>query len=148
MADRGYFGIAVEHGKTVANLGTLWRSADLFGAAFIATIGARYRKQASDTLKTWRHTPLWSFDGFDQLRETAPLECLIVGVELTDDARPLAEFKHPERCVYVLGAEDHGLTKATLMRCHHVVKLPGRFSMNVAVAGSIVLYDRVTRLAS
>ena len=42
----------------------------------------------------------------------------------------------------LLGAEDHGLSKAALARCQHLVQLPGRASLNVAVAGSIVLYDR------
>lgn len=142
---RGYFGIAVEHGKCAANLGSLWRSADLFGAAFIATIGRRYQRQSSDTMKTWRNTPLWNFDSLDELCRVAPLECLIVGVELTDDAIPLERVKHPQRCIYVLGAGDHGLTKDTLRRCHVVTKLPGRMSMNVAVAGGIVLYDRAAR---
>lgn len=74
-----------------------------------------------------------------------PHSCPLVGVELTDDARMLADFSHPERAVYLLGAEDHGLTQTSLAACHHVVKLPGRFSMNVACAGSIIMYDRCVR---
>jgi len=29
--------------------------------------------------------------------------------------------------------------------CHQVVRLPGERSLNVAVAGSIVIYDRITK---
>ncbi len=142
---RGFFGIGIEHTKTEANVGTLWRSADLLGAAFIFTIGRRYRRQASDTMKTSRRIPMWHFETLDGL--VLPIDCPLVGVELDDRATPIETFTHPERCVYLLGAEDHGLTKAAIARCHRLVKLPGRASMNVAAAGTVVLYDRQAKLA-
>lgn len=91
-------------------------------------------------MKTWRNIPLWHFETLDEL--LLPLSCPLIGVELDDRAEPLETFKHPDRCVYLLGAEDHGLTKAARARCHRLIQLPGRASMNVAAAGSIVLYDR------
>ena len=30
-----------------------------------------------------------------------------------------------------------------LARCHHVVRIPTRFALNLAVAGALVLYDRL-----
>lgn len=143
---RGFFGIGIEHGKTAANLGSLWRTADLLGADFLFTIGRRYHPQNSDTRKTWRSIPLWHFNTLDQVLEVAPREAMIVGVELTSDATDVRRFSHPERAIYLLGAEDHGLTGETLRRCHRVLKLPGDQSMNVAVAGSIVMFDRWQKL--
>lgn len=142
---RGYCGIGIIHGKTGVNTGTLWRSADLFEADFLFTVGARYQKQASDTFKSWRHIPLWNFPTLDAMRAALPFQCLLVGVELDPRAVPLATYQHPERAVYLLGAEDHGLTREALAACHQIVQLPGRMSMNVAVAGSIVLYDRAVK---
>ena len=142
---RGFFAIGISHTKTAHNIGSLWRSADILGAAFIFTVSRRYRKQATDTLKSIRHVPLMHFDGVDDLVKHLPHGCPLVGVELDDRATPLASFAHPERACYLLGAEDHGLTPEERGRCHSLVQLPGRFSMNVAVAGSIVIYDRVTR---
>jgi tRNA(Leu) C34 or U34 (ribose-2'-O)-methylase TrmL len=139
---RGYFGIAVYHPKTVANVGTLWRSADLLEADFLCTIGKRYKRQASDTMKSTRHLPLFEYEAFDDFYSHMPTDCLLVGVELTDDAVLLEEFKHPQRAIYLLGAEDDGIPPALLKRCHRKVKLRGRRSMNLAVAGSIVAYDR------
>jgi len=55
---------------------------------------------------------------------------------------PLETFEHPRRCVYLLGAEDHGLPKAAMEKAHHLVKFETPKSINVAVAGSIVMYDR------
>ena len=52
----------------------------------------------------------------------------------------------PERAVYLLGAEDHGLSRKALDKCHHFIMIPGSQldqSLNVSVAGSIIMYDRV-----
>lgn len=139
---RGFFGIGIEHGKTVANLGTLWRSAHLLGAQFIFTIGRRYKQQASDVLKSTRHVPLTNYENFDDLYKHLPYGCRMVGIELTENALDIATFEHPQQCVYLLGAEDHGLLRSSLERCHFVVRLPGAQSMNVASAGTVVMYDR------
>jgi tRNA G18 (ribose-2'-O)-methylase SpoU len=44
------------------------------------------------------------------------------GVELDENAEDLETFEHPRRCVYLLGAEDNGLTKKLLKKCHYLVK--------------------------
>jgi tRNA G18 (ribose-2'-O)-methylase SpoU len=142
VSGRGYYAIGIEHSKNVFNIGTLWRSANLFGAAFIFTVGRRYTRQASDTMKTWRHIPLFNFDTVDDLIKHVPYDCRLVGVELDSLARPIGNYVHPERAIYLLGAEDNGLTRATMNRCHALIQLPGRESLNVASAGTIVLYDR------
>jgi len=141
---RGYFGIGIERTKTEHNVGTLWRTADLLGASFMFTIGRRYKpRQASDTMNSSLHIPLFHFDTLGDLKKHLPHACKLVGVELDDRAVELASYSHPERACYLLGAEDHGLTPGAVAACHDLVRLPGRFSMNVAVAGSIVLYDRI-----
>jgi tRNA G18 (ribose-2'-O)-methylase SpoU len=142
---RGYFGIGVYHVKHEVNIGTLWRSAYQLGAAFVFTVGRRYEKQSSDTLKAWRHIPLYHYETVEELVTFHPLDCRIIGVEM--GGYPLPEFCHPERCVYLLGAEDHGLPEGVLAACHHHVAIPSvRFeSYNVAVAGSLVMYDRLVK---
>lgn len=142
---RGYFAIGIENVKTPMNVGTLWRSAHLLGAQYIFTIGRRYKRQASDTTKAWRSLPLFHYDTFEDMYRVIPHDCRLVGVELDERAVALPEYQHPERCIYLLGAEDNGLTKATLNRCHNLVQLPGWASMNVAAAGTVVLYDRVAK---
>lgn len=144
---RGFFGIGIENSKTAMNLGTLWRSANLFGAAFIFTVGKRYAKQCSDTMATPRHIPLYSYADFDHFYDSMPYNCPLVGVELMTDSIALPDFNHPERAIYLLGAEDHGLSKASLSKCHELVQIPsvGSYSLNVAVAGSIVMFDRIAK---
>ena len=146
---RGYFAVGICGGKTPENLGTLWRSASLYGAAFVFTVGKRYRAQACDTPNTPRHTPLFHFSDLDDLVQHLPHGCPLVGVELADGSQPLSDYRHPERAAYLLGAEDNGLSAAQILRCHSLVQIEAArpYSMNVAVAGSIVLYDRHTTRA-
>lgn len=141
---RGYFGIGIFNAKTPANLGTLWRHAYLYDAAYIFTIGARYPKQACDTARTPMHVPLFAYDTFDAFFEHLPHGCPLVGVELDPRATPLSRFHHPERACYLLGAEDHGLPPKVVDRCHSLVQIeaPNPQSMNVAVAGSLLMYNR------
>jgi tRNA C32,U32 (ribose-2'-O)-methylase TrmJ len=44
---------------------------------------------------------------------------------------------------YILGPERSSLSPAVLALCQHVVRIPTRFSLNLAVAGALVLYDRL-----
>ncbi len=109
---RGFLAIGLVHSKTKQNVGTLLRSASLYEVAFVFTVGHRYQRQASDTLNTPLHTPLFHFATVDDLVEHLPQSCPLVGVELDPRAFPLGKFTHPERACYLLGAEDHGLSMA------------------------------------
>jgi tRNA G18 (ribose-2'-O)-methylase SpoU len=142
---RGFFEVGIFRGKNEINAGTLWRSAYQLGAAGIFTVGRRYPKQASNTLKTERHIPMREYDDFDAFYAALPYDCQLVGVEMGGE--DIKDFKHPARCVYLLGAEDDGLPSKVVARCHRTIQLPcvRTPSFNVAVAGSIVMYDRVVK---
>lgn len=142
---RGYFAIGIEAGKSKDNIGTLWRSAHNFGAAFVFTVGARYKRQASDTTRAWKHLPLFHYADLADLWAHIPHDCMVVGVELDERAQPLPDFAHPERCIYLLGAEDNGLSSEARRRAHRLIVVPGVGSLNVASVGSIVLYDRASK---
>lgn len=145
--DRGFFAVGVQGCKTEVNVGTLWRTAAILGASFVFTVGRRYKNQPSDTVKAWRHIPLFDFVDLDDLHDHLPYSTKLIGVELDERATSLQQFHHPDRACYLLGAEDHGLSRKTLTRCVEIVQLQGQHSLNVAVAGSIVIHDRVTRRA-
>lgn len=145
---RGFYGIGIFHPKSECNQGTLWRSAWAFGADFIFTVGARFKKQASDTPKAHLHVPMYHYLDLADLMQHLPYNCPLVGVELADRARGLKEFCHPERACYLLGAEDHGLPPAVMDSCHLLIQIEGAAQcLNVATSGSIVLYDRVSKHA-
>lgn len=140
--EQGFFGIGIQNGKTPGNLGVLWRSAQNMGASFIYTIGNRYAKQACDTHKAVGAMPYFHYQSFEDFYLQLPKGAMLVGVELTKNAEPLETFKHPRRCVYLLGAEDHGLSNEAIEKAHYLVKFKSTLSLNVSVAGSIVMYDR------
>lgn len=140
-----YFEIGIYQTKTVDNVGTLWRTAYQLGAAGIFTIGKRYKRQPGDTYKTMCHIPLRDFATFDEFRAQRPREAVLVGIET--DGIPLDEFNHPKQAIYLLGAEDAGLPPEVIGHCNCIVSLRAinQLSYNVAVAGSIVMYDRLYR---
>lgn len=144
---RGYFGIGIERSKTPVNVGTLWRSAYSLGASFIFTIGRRYPNQASDTTQAWRHVPLLEYVDVEDFRSHIPYDCQTIGVELTENAVDLETFAHPQRAVYLLGPEDGSLSTEALELCQSVVRFQSSYCLNVAVAGSVVMYDRQTKMA-
>lgn len=144
MASRGYFGIGVECAKVSANVGILMRSAQCFGAAFVFVIGARYRRLPTDTMCVERHVPLYEYESIQEMKARQPQQASLIGIEIVDGAETLTSFDHPQRAVYLLGAEDRGLSEAALAELDTVVSIPSG-NLNVAVAGSIVMYDRLLR---
>jgi len=140
----GFCAIGIVHTKTPTNLGTLLRSAHAFGAGLVFTVGKRYERQASDTTNATLHVPTIHCATIHDLVEHLPFGCKLVGVEITQGATDLRMFKHPERACYLLGAEDRGLSREEMAVCHEILAIRGASAcLNVSVAGSIVLYDRV-----
>jgi tRNA G18 (ribose-2'-O)-methylase SpoU len=140
---RGYFAIGAERISKALNLGNLMRSAHGFGASFTFTIGAAYQalEARADTSKGSQHLPHYNWAAADEL--ALPQGCRLVGVELLDEAIDLPSFRHPMRAAYVLGPEQGSLSPAVLARCDHVVRIPSSFCINLAMAGAIVMYDRM-----
>lgn len=145
---QGYCGIGVYQGKTEHNIGTLWRSAYILGAAYIFTIEKKYKKQSSDVLRTWSRIPMFHHKTFEDFLTHIPYDCRIIGVEIDDKAEELASFAHPKRAIYLLGSENNGLPQHILDKCHFIIRLKGNSSLNVGVTGSIVLHDRCAKLDS
>ena len=143
---RGYFAAGVDGISKPMNLGNLVRIAHAFDASFFFTINAQVKLSdaQSDTSRAEGALPFYSFPTADEFR--LPVGCRLVGVEITDDAIELPRFHHPTRAAYIFGAERMSLSDAVLKRCEFVVKIPTRFSINVGMAGAIVLYDRLISL--
>jgi tRNA G18 (ribose-2'-O)-methylase SpoU len=144
---RGYFAIGAERMSKALNLGNLMRSAHGFGASFTFTVGATYQalEARADTSKGQWHIPHYNWTSVEEM--VLPQGCKLVGVELLDDAIDLPSFRHPLRAAYVLGPEQGSLSPALVARCSYVVRIPTSFCVNVAMAGAIVMYDRVKSMA-
>lgn len=144
---RGYAALGVEGVSKARNAGAVIRTAHAFGAAFAFTVGGPLSQREiahSDTSKAIEQIPLYMFASAQTL--ALPEGCALVGIELTDDAVVLPSFRHPRSAAYILGSERMGLSEDMLDICDHVIKIPTRFSLNLAVAGALVLYDRLQSL--
>jgi TrmH family RNA methyltransferase len=133
--------LALWHVADPGNVGTLLRSADAFGAgvalspgcadlggpkALRASMGAAFRVPVS---------------GFD-----APSGRRIALVPR--GGTPLPEVDLSGEVVFVLGAERDGLPKDVLRRCDVEASIPQTAdaeSLNVAMAGTVALYERARR---
>ncbi len=141
---RGYFAIGCEGISKPANIGALMRTAHAFGAAYVFTLDAvadTTAFRASDTSATTEALPFYDYASVDEMQ--LPKGCALVGIELMDDAIDLPSFRHPKQAAYILGSERGGLSPAVAQACDYVVKIPTRFSINLSLAGALVMYDRV-----
>ncbi len=141
---RGYFAIGAENISKPMNLGNLIRSAHAFGASFFFTIAPVFavrEVRLSDTSDAAKHLPLYTYDAVDDL--TLPRGCALIGVELSDAAVELPSFPHPRAAAYVFGPERGALSPELQARCQQLVKIPTKFSLNIGIAGAIVMYDRL-----
>ena len=143
---RGYFAIGAERISKPLNLGNLIRSAHAFGASFFFTIGAHPKALdfSSDTSNTLSRIPYYHWEKPEDM--SLPGDCRLVGIELMSEAQDLPSFRHPMKAAYVLGPELGVLSPDVIERCDHLIRIPTQFSINVAMAGAIIMYDRVRTL--
>lgn len=127
------------------NLGTLLRTCDAVGAC-LAVPRLPWVPEALDRGNTLRRPTCVHYTG-DQLAWLAAQRARgsrIVGAELADEAVRLADLPPArERTVLVLGHEQTGIPPEALELLDTAVEIPmvgHGASLNVAVAGSLVLY--------
>lgn len=140
--------VVLEDLVDVDNLGAMVRNAAAFGADALL-LSPRcadpfYRKAIRVSLGSVFSLPVrrlatWP-EGLDELRAQG---FALVGAVLAPGAVPLPSFAPPPRWALLLGAEGPGLSAAARARCDHLVTIPmspGADSLNVAVAGAVMLY--------
>ena len=128
-----------------ANLGTLLRTCDAVGAC-LAVPRLRWVPEALERGNTLRRPTCVHYVG-DQITWLAAQRAAgsaVVGAELADEAVRLADLPPArKRTVLVLGHEQHGIPPEGLALLDVAVEIPmvgHGASLNVAVAGSLVLY--------
>ena len=134
----GPVGLALWRVADPGNLGTLLRTADALGPAFVALSPGCADPTGPKALRASAgavfRVPLAAFE-----EAPAPRVALV-----PQDGVPLPELDLPERVSFVLGAEREGLPDDVLATCELRATIPqagAAESLNVAVAGAIALYE-------
>ncbi|MGH9115190.1 MAG: TrmH family RNA methyltransferase [Acidimicrobiales bacterium] len=128
-----------------ANLGTLLRTCDAVGACMAVPRTAYYRDAlARGATLRWRPCIHWADRKLRWIASQKEAGAHVVGVELADDATRLADVgPMRQRTVVLLGHEHSGIPDEAWAFLDEVVEIPMvgfGCSLNVAVAGSLVLY--------
>jgi tRNA (guanosine-2'-O-)-methyltransferase len=129
-----------------ANLGTLLRTCDAVGACMAVPASPHYRAALArgDTLPRRPHVHWLHRSKLGWIEQERARGSIVVAVELAEDAVPLALVRPArQRTVILLGHEHDGVPEEAWPLVDEVVAIPmiGRgASLNVAVAGSLVLY--------
>jgi len=135
-------GLALWHVADPGNVGTLVRTADALGPAFVALSPGCADPTSPKALRASMgaifRVPTGSFDD-------APHPW--VGL-VPRGGTALAEAEFGERVTFVLGAEREGLPEDVASSCDLLASIPldeDADSLNVAAAGAIALYERTRR---
>jgi RNA methyltransferase, TrmH family len=137
-ADAPPVGVALWHVGDPGNTGTILRSADGLGPAFVALSSGCGDPTGPKALRASAgavfRVPLGQFD--DAPRPRVAL--------VTRGGKPLQEAELPERATFVLGAEREGLPDDVAADCDLQATIPlapASESLNVAVSAAIALYE-------
>lgn len=132
------------------NLGTVFRSADAFGARSVITTGHSadfYDPQCiRASIGTVFHKPHVNMGGCEQAVEylrSLPEKPLIVGTSARGD-RYISDVDLTGPIVIVIGNETFGMSKAWKEACDVLVKIPiygGASSLNVGSAATVCFYE-------
>ncbi|MFL5913958.1 MAG: TrmH family RNA methyltransferase [Gaiellaceae bacterium] len=136
--------LALWHVADPGNVGTLIRSADAFGAGVALSSGCADPtgpKALRASMGSVFRVPVGEFDGAAGRRIAL----------VPRRGEPLADVDLSGDVVFVLGAERDGLPEEVLARCDAMATIPlapGAESLNVAMAGTIALYELARRSSS
>ncbi|HLA30925.1 MAG TPA: RNA methyltransferase [Pseudomonas sp.] len=145
MANKRYSCIGLFNPKSPENVGAVMRAAGCYGVSSVFYTGKRYERARdfiTDTKRIHMDIPLI---GIDDLQKIIPLGCTPVAVELVEGARPLPEYTHPDRALYIFGPEDGSLDDSIRAWCEDVIYIPTEGCMNLAATVNVVLYDRLAK---
>lgn len=143
--DKTQITLGLVNPKSASNVAVILRAAGCFGVTSIVYTGKRYTyaKAFHEDTKKFRHSiPTLAVD---DLLKAMPEGATPVVIELVEGAQALPSFAHPDNAFYIFGPEDGSVPQSIIDACEHVVYIPTKSSMNLAVTANVVLYDRLAK---
>lgn len=129
------------------NVGTIWRTADAFGADALLLTGHSADpfnwKTVRATMGAAFRLPVWELEEEDVLPLTEGSGLALCATALREDTVSLEQAKLG-RCAVVIGSEGQGVSPALLRQCGETIKIPMTSrceSLNAASAATVVLWE-------
>ncbi len=139
--------VVLETVRSPGNLGTLIRSSEAIGGSGFIVVGRRVDPFDPDVVRASMGALFcqkFVRTSFPALRQwIRHHHCQVVGAS-PDGTTDLHQFQYPDSTLLLLGEERQGLTQQQRDICHHLVRIPmvgTADSLNLAVAGSLLLYE-------
>jgi TrmH family RNA methyltransferase len=139
--------ILLENVRSAGNLGTLIRTSEAIGGAGFILVGSRIDPYAPAVVRaamgaTFRQSFIRT-NGQSLVNWVRRHRCRVVGAS-PDGSVDLHRFHYPRPTLIVLGEERQGLSPSQQGLCTNLVRIPmigAADSLNLAVAGSLLLYE-------
>lgn len=129
------------------NVGTIWRTADAFGAEGLLLIHACADPFSPKTIRAGMgvcfRLPVWELTTEQLLSLLQDAKLPLYATALREDTKPLGSVSLRESAV-VIGSEGQGVSDEVLSLCVGSLKIPMRAhceSLNAAVAASVILWE-------
>ncbi|MES2623340.1 MAG: TrmH family RNA methyltransferase [Patescibacteria group bacterium] len=145
--------------RSAYNVGSIFRSADCFGASKIFLSGTTPRptdrfgrsssgpqKEIAKTALGGEKTVAWEYieKAKDIIKKAKKEGFVIVAIEQASNSVPLTSFTKPEKILCIFGNEVDGVPKEILKLCDSIIEIEmkgDKESLNVSVCAGVVLYD-------
>ena len=129
------------------NLGTVWRTADAFGADGLVLVHSCADPWSPKTVRATMgacfRLPVWEADLHTLQARRDEGGVPLYATALREDTEDL-RAQDLRRCAVVIGSEGRGVSEETLALCGKTLKIPMRTrceSLNAAVAAAVVLWE-------
>ena len=129
------------------NVGTIWRTADAFGADGLILIHGCADPFGPKTIRATMgaafRLPVWEMEEEDLLRLLEQARLPLFGTALRSDTEDVRCVRM-DRAAVAIGSEGRGLSESLLMHCEKTLRIPMRprcESLNAAVAASVILWE-------
>ena len=129
------------------NLGTVWRTADAFGADGLVLVHSCADPWSPKTVRATMgacfRLPVWEADLHTLQARLDEGGVPLYATALREDTEDL-RTQDLRRCAVVVGSEGRGVSEETLALCGKTLKIPMRTrceSLNAAVAAAVVLWE-------
>jgi len=143
--------VLLDNVRSGLNVGSVFRTADAFALERLVLCGITARPPHREILKTAigaNESVAWSYRERveEAARELKDMGYRLLGVEQTDQSRPLQAYRWPEgeALAVLFGNEVEGLSDEVLPLLDQAVEVPQfgtKHSLNVSVCAGVVLWE-------